>query len=132
MLLPKEYRTLTAWKKPPVDDYEQRNAGYIFVKKFKGLIQYPIGQYYSKLLDIYDKETIRMTGILFAPVGVNFEAKNVLRNIDGTLYAFYSLIPANENVSMLSSVGKIKHNEYRIEFINKNIDLKGYEIDENV
>lgn len=125
MLLPKEYKTFSAWKKPPVDDYDKRNVPYEFVKNFKGLIQYPVGQYYSKLLDVYDKETLRMTGILFCPVSINFEAKNLVRNIDGTLFAFYSIIPLGQNMSSISSVNKVKHNEYRIEFINKNITMEG-------
>ena len=48
MLLKDNYKILSAWKKPAVDDYENRHAEYIFEKKFKGLIQYPMGQYYSK------------------------------------------------------------------------------------
>ena len=75
MLLKKNYKTLSCWKKPEVDDYENRKSEYIFIKKFKGLIQYPMGQYYSKLLDIYDKETLRMSGILFAPKNVKFDDK---------------------------------------------------------
>ena len=62
MLLKDNYKILSVWKKPAVDDYENRHADYIFKKKFRGLIQYPMGQYYSKLLDIYDKETLRMSG----------------------------------------------------------------------
>lgn len=121
MLLRKNYKTLSAWKKPDVDDYENRNADYIFVKKFKGLIQYPMGQYYSKLLDIYDKETLRMSGILFAPTSVKFDDKNILRNVDGNAFAFFSLIPINQNIGMIQNAGQVDHNEYRIEFVNKNI-----------
>lgn len=121
MLLEQNYRILSAWKKPDVDDYEARNDEYLFVKKFKGLIQYPMGQYYSKLLDIYDKETLRMSGILFAPKNVKFDARNVLRNIDGTAFAFYSVIPINQNIGSIKNAGKVNHNEYRIEFINKNV-----------
>jgi len=123
MLLKDNYNNLSVWKKTAVDDYDNRHAEYIFVKKFKGLIQYPIGQYYSKLLDIYDKETIRMTGILFAPVSVKFDTKNILRNIDGTAYAFYSLVPINQNVGSIKKIGKAKHNEYRLEFLNKNVSF---------
>lgn len=121
MLLQENFKTLTAWKKPDVDDYDSRNDEYLFVKKFKGLIQYPMGQYYSKLLDIYDKETLRMSGILFAPKGVKFDAKNILRNVDGTAFAFFSIIPINQNIGMIKNVGYIDHNEYRIEFVQKNI-----------
>ena len=121
MLLKKNYKTLSCWKKPEVDDYENRKSEYIFIKKFKGLIQYPMGQYYSKLLDIYDKETLRMSGILFAPKNVKFDDKNILRNIDGTAFAFFSIIPINQNIGMIKGVKNVDHNEYRIEFINKNI-----------
>lgn len=121
MLLKKNYKTLSCWKKPEVDDYENRKSEYIFVKKFKGLIQYPMGQYYSKLLDIYDKETLRMSGILFAPKNVKFEDKNLLRNVDGTAFAFFSIIPINQNIGMIKGVKNVDHNEYRIEFINKNV-----------
>ena len=121
MLLKKNYKTLSCWKKPEVDDYENRKSEYIFVKKFKGLIQYPMGQYYSKLLDIYDKETLRMSGILFAPKNVKFDDKNLLRNVDGTAFAFFSIIPINQNIGMIKGVKNVDHNEYRIEFINKNI-----------
>lgn len=121
MLLKKNYKTLSCWKKPEVDDYENRKSKYIFVKKFKGLIQYPMGQYYSKLLDIYDKETLRMSGILFAPKNVKFDDKNLLRNVDGTAFAFFSIIPINQNIGMIKGVKNIDHNEYRIEFINKNV-----------
>lgn len=121
MLLKDNYKTLSTWKKPAVDDYDNRKSEYIFVKKFKGLIQYPMGQYYSKLLDIYDKETLRMSGILFAPKSVKFDDKNLLRNVDGTAFAFFSIIPINQNIGMIKNVKKVDHNEYRIEFINKNI-----------
>ena len=121
MLLKKNYKTLSCWKKPEVDDYENRKSEYIFIKKFKGLIQYPMGQYYSKLLDIYDKETLRMSGILFAPKNVKFDDKNILRNVDGTAFAFFSIIPINQNIGMIKGVKNVDHNEYRIEFINKNI-----------
>ena len=121
MLLKKNYKTLSCWKKPEVDDYENRKSEYIFIKKFKGLIQYPMGQYYSKLLDIYDKETLRMSGILFAPKNVKFDDKNLLRNVDGTAFAFFSIIPINQNIGMIKGVKNVDHNEYRIEFINKNI-----------
>ena len=121
MLLKKNYKTLSCWKKPEVDDYENRKSEYIFIKKFKGLIQYPMGQYYSKLLDIYDKETLRMSGILFAPKTVKFDDKNLLRNVDGTAFAFFSIIPINQNIGMIKGVKNVDHNEYRIEFINKNI-----------
>lgn len=121
MLLKRNYKTLTAWRKPDVDDYENRNSEYIFVKKFRGLIQYPTGQYYSKLLSIYDKESIRMSGILFAPSSVKFDAKMILRNVDGTAFAFYSLVPINENIGSIKRIGKVDHNEYRLEFLNKNI-----------
>jgi hypothetical protein len=121
MLLKKNYKTLSCWKKPEVDDYENRKSEYIFVKKFKGLIQYPMGQYYSKLLDIYDKETLRMSGILFAPKNVKFDDKNLLRNVDGTAFAFFSIIPINQNIGMIKGVKNVDHNEYRIEFINKNV-----------
>lgn len=121
MLLKKNYKTLSCWKKPEVDDYENRKSEYIFVKKFKGLIQYPMGQYYSKLLDIYDKETLRVSGILFAPKNVKFDDKNLLRNVDGTAFAFFSIIPINQNIGMIKGVKNVDHNEYRIEFINKNV-----------
>lgn len=121
MLLKKNYKTLSCWKKPEVDDYENRKSEYIFIKKFKGLIQYPMGQYYSKLLDVYDKETLRMSGILFAPKNVKFDDKNLLRNVDGTAFAFFSIIPINQNIGMIKGVKNVDHNEYRIEFINKNI-----------
>lgn len=121
MLLKKNYKTLSCWKKPEVDDYENRKSEYIFIKKFKGLIQYPMGQYYSKLLDIYDKETLRMSGILFAPKNVKFNDKNLLRNVDGTAFAFFSIIPINQNIGMIKGVKNVDHNEYRIEFINKNV-----------
>lgn len=121
MLLKKNYKTLSCWKKPEVDDYENRKSEYIFVKKFKGLIQYPMGQYYSKLLDIYDKETLRMSGTLFAPKNVKFDDKNLLRNVDGTAFAFFSIIPINQNIGMIKGVKNVDHNEYRIEFINKNV-----------
>ena len=121
MLLKKNYKTLSCWKKPEVDDYENRKSEYIFIKKFKGLIQYPMGQYYSKLLDIYDKESLRMSGILFAPKNVKFDDKNLLRNVDGTAFAFFSIIPINQNIGMIKGVKNVDHNEYRIEFINKNI-----------
>ena len=121
MLLKKNYKTLSCWKKPEVDDYENRKSEYIFIKKFKGLIQYPMGQYYSKLLDIYDKETLRMSGILFAPKNVKFDDKNLLRNVDGTAFAFFSIIPINQNIGMIKGIKNVDHNEYRIEFINKNI-----------
>ena len=121
MLLKKNYKTLSCWKKPEVDDYENRKSEYIFIKKFKGLIQYPMGQYYSKLLDIYDKETLRMSGILFAPKNVKFDDKTLLRNVDGTAFAFFAIIPINQNIGMIKGVKNVDHNEYRIEFINKNI-----------
>ena len=121
MLLKKNYKTLSCWKKPEVDDYENRKSEYIFIKKFKGLIQYPMGQYYSKLLDIYDKETLRMSGILFAPKNVKFDDKNLLRNVDGTAFAFFSIIPINQNIGMIKGVKNVDHNGYRIEFISKNI-----------
>ena len=121
MLLKKNYKTLSCWKKPEVDDYENRKSEYIFIKKFKGLIQYPMGQYYSKLLDIYDKETLRMSGILFAPKNVKFDDKNLLRNVDGTAFAFFSIIPINQNIGMIKGIKNVDHNEYRIEFINKNV-----------
>jgi len=121
MLLKKNYKTLSCWEKPEVDDYENRKSEYIFVKKFKGLIQYPMGQYYSKLLDIYDKETLRMSGILFAPKNVKFDDKNLLRNVDGTAFAFFSIIPINQNIGMIKGVKNVDHNEYRIEFVNKNV-----------
>lgn len=121
MLLKDNYNILSAWKKPAVDNYEQRHAQYLFIKKFKGLIQYPMGQYYSKLLDIYDKETLRMSGILFAPNSVKFDDKMVLRNIDGKAFSFFSIIPLNHNIGSIKNIGKVDHNEYRIEFINENI-----------
>ena len=123
MLLEKNYKILSAWKKPEVDDYENRNSDYIFVKKFRGLIQYPMGQYYSKLLENYDKETLRSSGILFAPKSEKFDKKNILRNIDGTAFAFFSIIPINQNIGMINDVGQGDHNEYRIEFLNYNIDF---------
>lgn len=128
MLLKKNYKTLSCWKKPDVDDYENRKSEYIFVKKFQGLIQYPMGQYYSKLLDIYDKETLRMSGILFAPKHIKFNDKNLLRNVDGTAFAFFSIIPINQNIGMIKNVRNVDHNEYRIEFINKNVN---FPMDEN-
>ena len=128
MLLKKNYKTLSCWKKPEVDDYENRKSEYIFIKKFKGLIQYPMGQYYSKLLDIYDKETLRMSGILFAPKNVKFDDKNLLRNVDGTAFAFFSIIPINQNIGMIKGVKNVDQNQYRIEFINKNIK---FSTDEN-
>lgn len=121
LLLKNNYRTLSAWKKPDITDYESRNSSYIFVKKFKGLIQYPMGQYYSKLLDIQDKETLKMSGILFAPKSIKFDTKNLLRNIDGNAFSFFSIIPINQNIGMINNVGQVDHNEYRIEFINKNV-----------
>lgn len=123
MLLQKNYKILSAWKKPDVDNYEDRNGDYIFVKKFRGLIQYPMGQYYSKLIDNFDKETLRMSGILFAPKSVKFDAKTILRNVDGTAFAFFSIIPINQNIGMIENVGMVDHNEYRIEFLNKNISF---------
>lgn len=123
MLLRKNYKTLSVWKKPDIDDYERRNCPYIFIKKFKGLIQYPMGQYYSKLLDIYDKETLKMSGILFAPQSIRFNSKNILRNVDGNAFSFFSIIPINQNIGMIKKVGNVAHNEYRIEFLNKNIEL---------
>lgn len=121
MLLQRNYKTLSAWKKPPADDYEHRNDSYTFVKKFKGLIQYPMGQYYSKMLDIQDKETLRMSGILFAPKNIKFDAKNLMRNVDGKAFSFFSIIPINQNIGMIQNVGKVDHNEYRIEFVNENV-----------
>lgn len=121
MLLQRNYNTLSAWKKPPVDDYDHRNDSYIFVKKFKGLIQYPMGQYYSKMLDIQDKETLRMSGILFAPKKIKFDAKNLMRNVDGKAFSFFSIIPINQNIGMIKDVGATDHNEYRIEFVNENV-----------
>lgn len=121
MLLRKNYKTLSAWKKPAVDDYDSRNDSYTFTKKFLGLIQYPMGQYYSKMLDLQDKETLRMSGILFAPKSVHFDSKNLLRNVDGNAFSFFSIIPINQNISMIKNVGAVDHNEYRIEFINKNV-----------
>lgn len=123
MLLQKNYNILTVWKKPDVDDYENRDSEYIFVKKVRGLIQYPMGQYYSKLIDNYDKETERMSGILFAPKSVKFDAKNILRNIDGTAFGFFSVIPENQNIGMIRNVGLVDHNEYRIEFLSNNIEF---------
>lgn len=123
MLLKQNYNTLTAWKKPDVSDYENRHQEYIFVKKFIGLIQYPTGQYYSKLLNIYDKETIRMSGILFVPSSVKFDDKMILRNVDGNAFAFFSLVPLNQNIGSIRNIGKVEHNEYRLEFLNKNIKL---------
>jgi len=121
VLLQNNYRTLSLWKKPPIDDYDRRNDSYIFVKKFRGLIQYPMGQYYSKMIDVQDKETLRMSGILFAPRCVKFDGKNIVRNVDGNSYSFFSIIPVNQNIGMIKGVGKVDHNEYRIEFVNKNI-----------
>jgi len=121
VLLKKNYKTLSAWKKPAIDDYDKRNDDYTFVKKFKGMIQYPMGQYYSKMLDIQDKETLRMSGILFAPKSIKFDNKNILRNIDGNAFSFFSIIPINQNIGMIKNVGLVDHNEYRIEFVNKNI-----------
>lgn len=123
MLLNQNYKTLTAWKKPDANDYEHRHDDYIFIKKFKGLIQYPTGQYYSKLLNIYDKETLRMSGILFAPTSVKFDDKMILRNVDGNAFAFFSLVPINQNIGSIKKIGKVTHNEYRLEFLNKNIDF---------
>ena len=123
MLLQKNYRILSVWEKPAVDDYANRNAEYKFIKKFKGVIQYPMGQYYSKLVNSHDKETLRMSNILFAPTSVKFNDKMLLRNIDGNLFSFFSLIPVNENIGMIRDAKKVAHNEYRIEFINKNIKL---------
>lgn len=121
MLLSKNYKTLSAWKKPAIDDYAHRNDSYLFVKKFKGMIQYPMGQYYSKMLDIQDKETLRMSGILFAPKSVKFDDKSLLRNIDGNAFSFFSIVPINQNIGMIKGVGQVDHNEYRIEFANKNV-----------
>lgn len=123
LILSKNYKTLSAWKKPAIDDYEYRNDSYIFIKKFKGMIQYPMGQYYSKMLEIQDKETLRMSGILFAPKGVKFDDKNLLRNIDGNAFSFFSIIPINQNIGMIKGVGQVDHNEYRIEFINQNVEF---------
>ena len=123
MLLEQNYKILSVWKKPEVDDYENRNSSYVFVKKFRGLIQYPQGQYYSKMVDSYDKETLRSSGILFAPKHIKFDKKNILRNIDGTAFSFFSIIPINQNIGMINNVGQVDHNEYRIEFINYNIDF---------
>lgn len=123
MLLNENYKILSAWKKPDVADYDKRHSPYIFIKKFKGLIQYPMGQYYSKLLDVYDKETLRMSGILFAPKSIKFDNKMILRNVDGTAFSFFSIIPINQNIGMIKNVGKVDHNEYRIEFVNKNIEF---------
>lgn len=123
MLLKDNYKILSVWKKPAVDDYENRHADYIFKKKFRGLIQYPMGQYYSKLLDIYDKETLRMSGVLFAPTSVKFDDKMVLRNVDGKAFSFFSIIPINQNIGMIERCGKVDHNEYRIEFINENVQF---------
>lgn len=121
MLLKKNYKILSAWKKPDIDDYEKRNDSYSFIKKFKGVIQYPMGQYYSKMLDIQDKETLRMSGILFAPKKIKFDSKNLLRNVDGNAFSFFSIIPINQNISMVKDAGAVDHNEYRIEFVNKNV-----------
>jgi hypothetical protein len=121
LLLKNNYKVLSAWKKPDITDYESRNASYVFVKKFKGLIQYPMGQYYSKLLDIQDKETLKMSGILFAPKSIKFDNKNLLRNIDGNAFSFFSIIPINENIGMIRDIKHADHNEYRIEFVNKNV-----------
>lgn len=123
MILSKNYKTLSAWKKPAIDDYEHRNDAYIFVKKFKGMIQYPMGQYYSKMLDVQDKETLRMSGILFAPKCIKFDDKNLLRNIDGNAFSFFSIIPINQNIGMIKDIGQVDHNEYRIEFVNKNVEF---------
>lgn len=123
MLLRDNYKILSVWKKPDVDDYEKRNDSYIFVKKIKGLIQYPMGQYYSKLIDEQDKETLKMSGILFAPTKIKFDNKNLLRNIDGNAFSFFSIIPVNQNISMVKNIRNVDHNEYRIEFINKNISF---------
>ena len=123
MTLSKNYKILSAWKKPAIDDYEHRNDAYIFVKKFKGMIQYPMGQYYSKMLDVQDKETLRMSGILFAPKSIKFDDKNLLRNIDGNAFSFFSIIPINQNIGMIKNVGQVDHNEYRIEFVNSNVEF---------
>ena len=123
MILSKNYKILSAWKKPAIDDYEYRNNSYIFIKKFKGMIQYPMGQYYSKLLEVQDKETLRMSGILFAPKGVKFDDKNLLRNIDGNAFSFFSVIPIRQNIGMVKGVWQVDHNEYRIEFINQNVEF---------
>lgn len=80
-----------------------------------------MGQYYSKMLDIQDKETLRMSGILFAPKKVKFDAKNLLRNVDGKAFSFFSIIPINQNIGMIKNVGATDHNEYRIEFVNENV-----------
>jgi hypothetical protein len=112
MLLRKNYKTLSTWRKADVTKYEERNSEYVFLKKFKGLIQYPMGQYYAKLLDIYDKESFRMSGILFAPRHVKFESKTLLRNVDGTAFSFFSIIPINQNIGMIKKVGGVDHNEY--------------------
>lgn len=128
MLLRDNYNILSVWKKPDTDDYDNRFADYVFVKKFKGLISYPMGQYYTKLLDVYDKETIRMTGILFAPTSIKFDDKMILRNIDGNAFSFYSILPINQNISSIRKIGKVNHNEYRIEFVNKNVQ---FPMDEN-
>lgn len=131
MLLKNNYKILSAWKKPAVDDYSKRNNDYIFVKKFKGMIQYPMGQYYSKMLDVQDKETLRMSGILFAPKNIKFDNKNLLRNIDGNAFSFFSIIPINQNIGMIKNAGMVDHNEYRIEFVNKNVSFPT-DIDGNV
>lgn len=121
MLLRKNYKTLSVWKKPDIDDYSKRNNDYEFVKKFKGLIQYPMGQYYSKIVDVGNKETLKMSGILFAPKRIKFDDKCLLRNIDGNAYSFFSIIPINQNIGMIEDVGEVDHNEYRIEFVNKSV-----------
>lgn len=121
MLLKQTFKNLSAWRKPDTSNYDERNSEYVFVKNFKGTIQYPMGQYYSKLLDINDKETLKMSGILFAPKSVVFDGKHILRNIDGLAYGFYSVIPINQNIGMIRGVRGCDHNEYRIEFLNKNI-----------
>ena len=123
MLLENNYKILSVWKKPDVNDYENRHKEYIFIKKFTGLIQYPTGQYYSKLLNIYDKETLRMSGILFAPASVKFDDKMILRNVGGNAFTFYSLVPLNQNIGSINRIGKVEHNEYRLEFLNKNIEF---------
>ena len=48
---------------------------------------------------------------------------NILRNVDGTAFAFFSIIPINQNIGMIKGVRNVDHNEYRIEFINRNIEL---------
>ena len=64
-----------------------------------------------------------MSGILFAPTSVKFDDKMILRNVDGNAFAFYSLVPINQNIGSISKISKVEHNEYRIEFLNKNIVL---------